>query len=328
VSNVAPAAMWPDLSLTWNDTRDTLHLWTQVVGKVRLALMPMINHWWQVPLYVSARGLTTSLMHTGGRGLEIEFDFVDHALALRTTDGASGLVTLEPRSVASFYAATLAALDELDVHLTLYGRPSEVVEAIPFAEDEVHGSYDAGAAQRFWLALVQSHRVLMQFRAGFTGKASPVHFFWGGADLCTTRFSGRPAPKHRGGVPNCPDWVQVMAYSHEVSSCGYWPGFGNEGAFYAYAYPVPEGFSDWRVEPAAALYDADSANSCCRMRPCAPRRIPTQRCFRSSKAPTRRLRCSAPGIVTPSRCGHDFAERADRRTQTRCSARSSIHQPT
>lgn len=254
----APRAAWPDLTLSkWGDTRDTLHLWTQVVGKVRLALTPMINHWWQVPLYVSARGLTTSLMHTGGGGLEIEFNFVDHALELRTTDGASRRIPLEPRSVASFYAATMEALDELGVHVRVYARPAEVVEAIPFADDELHQSYDADAAQRFWLALVQSHRVLLQFRARFIGKASPVHFFWGGADLCTTRFSGRPAPKHRGGVPNCPDWVQEMAYSHEVSSCGYWPGLGDEGAFYAYAYPEPDGFGDWRVEPPDAFYDPE-----------------------------------------------------------------------
>jgi hypothetical protein len=250
------AAAWPDLTLSrWQDTRDTLHLWTQVVGKVRLALDPMINHWWQVSLSVSARGLTTSLMHAGARGLEIEFDFVDHALDLRTTDGAGRRVPLEPRSVASFYQATMSALDDLGVHVTVYPRPSEVAEAIPFDEDEVHRSYDPDAARRFWLALVQVHRVLVQFRSAFIGKASPVHFFWGGADLCTTRFSGRPAPRHPGGVPNCPDWVQELAYSHEVSSCGYWPAGADEGAFYAYAYPEPLGFAGWPVEPAEAFYD-------------------------------------------------------------------------
>jgi hypothetical protein len=254
------ASAWPDLTLSrWQDTRDTLHLWTQVVGKVRMALTPMINHWWQVPLYVSARGLTTSLMHTGGRGLEIEFDFVDHALEIRTTDGARRRVALEPRSVASFYAATMGALDELGVHVTVFPRPSEVVEAIPFGHDERHRSYDPDAAQRFWLALVQAHRLMLQFRARFIGKASPVHFFWGGADLATTRFSGRAAPKHPGGVPNCPDWVQELAYSHEVSSCGFWPGGDSEGegTFYAYAYPQPEGFAGWPVEPADAFYAAE-----------------------------------------------------------------------
>jgi hypothetical protein len=248
---------WPDLTLSgWQDTRDTLHMWTQVVGKVRLALEPMINHWWQVTLYVSARGLTTSLMPAGDRGLEIEFDFVDHVLDLRTTDGARRQVPLEPRSVASFYQATMAALADLGVQVTINPRPQEVVEAIPFDKDEVHRSYDAAAAHRFWLGLVRMQDVLLRFRSGFIGKASPVHFFWGGADLCTTRFSGRPAPRHRGGVPNCPDWVQVLAYSHEVSSCGYWPGGSGEGAFYAYAYPEPLGFAGWAVEPAGAYYDA------------------------------------------------------------------------
>jgi Family of unknown function (DUF5996) len=176
-------------------------------------------------------------------------------LDLRTTDGRRRHVALEPRSVASFYAATMAALDGLGVKVRLFARPCEVVEAIPFDQDEVHRSYDADAAHRFWLALVQAHRVLVRFRAGFIGKASPVHFFWGGADLCTTRFSGRPAPKHPGGVPNCPDSVQELAYSHEVSSCGYWPSGSDEGTFYAYAYPQPDGFPAWHVEPAAAYYD-------------------------------------------------------------------------
>jgi hypothetical protein len=249
---------WPDLTLSgWEETRDTLHMWTQIVGKVRLALEPMINHWWQVALYVSARGLTTSLMPAGDRGLEIEFDFVDHVLDLRATDGARRQVPLEPRTVASFYEATMAALADIGVPVTINTRPQEVVEAIPFDKDEVHRSYDPAAVHRFWLGLVRMHDVLLRFRSGFIGKASPVHFFWGAADLCTTRFSGRTAPRHRGGVPNCPDWVQVLAYSHEVSSCGYWPGGGGEGAFYAYAYPQPPGFADWAVEPAGAYYDTD-----------------------------------------------------------------------
>ena len=254
MNSSAASDAWPELTLSrWEPTRDTLHLWTQIVGKIRL--MPMINHWWQVPLYVSARGLTTSLMPVGDAGLEVEFDFVDHVLDLRTTGGEHRRIKLEPRSVASFYAATTAALDELGVRVHLYPRPSEVADAIPFEEDEVHRSYDADSAHRFWVALVQSQRVLNRFRAGFVGKVSPVHFFWGGADLCTTRFSGRPAPKHRGGVPNCPDWVQELAYSHEVSSCGFWPGGSDEGSFYSYAYPQPDGFADWKVEPSAAYYD-------------------------------------------------------------------------
>jgi hypothetical protein len=247
---------WPELTLSaWEDTRDTLHLWTQIVGKVRLALAPMTNHWWQVPLYVSARGLTTSLMHVGGRGLEIEFDFIDHVLLLRASDGGQAAVSLEPRSVADFFEATMTALASLGVHVSLLARPVELVEAIPFAEDEQHRSYDAAAAQRFWLGLVQAHRVMARFRGRFVGKASPVHFFWGAADLATTRFSGRPAPRHHGGVPNCADWVMEMAYSHEVSSCGFWPGGSSEGSFYSYAYPEPDGFAQWPLGIAGASYD-------------------------------------------------------------------------
>ena len=251
-------AVWPELTLSeWADTRDTLHMWTQVVGKVRLALTPLINHWWNVPLYVSARGLTTSLMHARGRGLDMEFDFVDHVLELRTTDGDRRHVVLEPQSVATFYGATMAALDELGVDVNVYTLPSEVVDAIPFDQDEQHHSYDSDAVRRFWLALVQIDRLLTEFRSRFIGKASPVHLFWGGLDLCTTRFSGRPAPIHPGGVPNCPDWVQILAYSHEVSSAGFWPGAGDEGMFYAYAYPEPSGFAEWNVQPAGAYYDTD-----------------------------------------------------------------------
>jgi hypothetical protein len=231
-------------------------MWLQVVGKIRLALAPMENHWWQVPLYVSARGLTTSLMPADGRGLEIDFDFVDHVLNLRTTDGDHRQLTLEPRTVADFYGATMDALATLGVNLSILARPVEVTESIPFARDEAHRSYDADAAHRFWLALVNAHRVMARFRGRFTGKCSPVHFFWGGPDLAVTRFSGRPAPKHPGGVPNCGDWVQHEAYSHEVSSCGYWPGGGGEGSFYAYAYPQPEGFADWPLTTDGAFYDA------------------------------------------------------------------------
>jgi hypothetical protein len=230
-------------------------MWTQVVGKVRMALEPMLNHWWQVTLYVSARGLTTSLMHSRGRGVELEFDFVDHVLVLATSDGQERKVALEPRTVASFYEATMTALADLDVHVSILGRPVEVPESIPFAEDDRHRSYDSDAVNRFWIALIHAHRVMTKFRAGFVGKASPVHFFWGGADLAVTRFSGRRAPKHPGGVPNCADWVQVLAYSHEVSSCGFWPGGSSEGSFYSYAYPEPAGFAERRVRPDAAYYD-------------------------------------------------------------------------
>jgi hypothetical protein len=250
------AGAWPTLTLSdWEDTRDTLHMWTQIVGKVRMAVTPMVNHWWNVTLYVSARGLTTSLMHWRGRAFEIEFDFIDHVLEIRTTDGERRQVALEPRTVADFYAATIRALDQLGILIQINPRPQEVVEAIPFPDDTRHASYDAAAANRFWNALVLAERVMSRFRAGFIGKVSPVHHFWGGNDLAVTRFSGRTAPKHRGGVPNCPDWVQELAYSHEVSSCGFWPGGGSEGNFYAYAYPEPAGFADWKVQPDAAFYD-------------------------------------------------------------------------
>jgi len=250
------AQVWPELTLSaWEETRDTFHMWTQIVGKIRLALEPMVNHWWQVPLYVSARGLTTSLMHSGTTGLEIEFDLIDHVLDIRTTDGRNRQVALQPRSVASFYQATMTAVDELAIPVTIFARPVEVVEAIPFAHDEQHHAYDAEAMNRFWRALVQIHRVMVRFRGGFIGKVSPVHFFWGGPDLAVTRFSGRRAPKHPGGVPHCADWVQELAYSHEVSSCGFWPNGSTEGTFYSYAYPQPEGFADWPVTPDTAYYD-------------------------------------------------------------------------
>ncbi|MHB8465342.1 MAG: DUF5996 family protein [Acidimicrobiales bacterium] len=250
---------WPELTLSdWADTLATLHMWTQVVGKVRLALAPMVNHWWQVPLYVSARGLTTSLMHTGGRGLEMEFDFVEHRLVMQTSDGDERSLLLEPRTVADFYAATMRALGELGVGISILPRPVEVETAIPFADDDQHRAYDPDAAHDFWRALLNAHRVMSAFRGGFVGKASPVHFFWGGPDLAVTRFSGRPAPTHPGGVPNCADWVQQLAYSHEVSSCGLWPGGSGgsgEGSFYSYAYPEPAGFPDHPVLPGAAYYD-------------------------------------------------------------------------
>jgi hypothetical protein len=247
---------WPTITLSeWQDTRDTLHMWTQIVGKIRLALEPMINQWWQVTLYVSARGLTTSLMHVGDRGLEIELDVVDQVLDLRTTDGERQQVTLEPRSVADFYAAAMDALGRLGITVPIRPRPVEVEVAIPFDQDHEHRSYDADAVRRYWQALVRMHKVMVEFRSRFIGKVSPVHYFWGGPDLAVTRFSGRVAPAHPGGVPNCPDWVQQLAYSHEVSSCGYWPGGDGEGFFYSYAYPAPPGFADAAVEPADARYD-------------------------------------------------------------------------
>jgi hypothetical protein len=229
---------WPRMEVAeWQDTRDTLHLWTQVVGKVRLALAPPVNHWWHIPLYVNSVGLTTSLMPSAGRGVEITFDFLQHALHIRTTDGIARDMTHEPRSVADFYAEFRSHLRESGVDVAMHAVPVEVEEAIPFAEDTVHAGYDADKAHAFFLSLVHSDRVLHRFRSGFTGKVSPVHFFWGAFDLAVTRFSGRPAPLHPGGVPNCPVRVMTEAYSHEVSSCGYWPGGDGEGVFYAYALP-------------------------------------------------------------------------------------------
>jgi hypothetical protein len=241
--------------LQWQPTKDTVHLWTQIVGKTRLALAPRLNHWWNSTLYVTARGLTTSLMPYSGGGAEVEFDFTGHQLVIRTTGGQIRRMTLAPRSVADFHAEYLAHLRDLGIDVWISAGPNEVTDAIPFAADDVHDQYDAGAVHQFWLSLTDAHRVMSRFRAGFRGKASPVHFFWGAFDLAVTRFSGRPAPPHPGGIPNCPDWVMIEAYNDEVSSCGYWPGGADEGAFYSYAYPTPEGFAGHAVTPAAAYYD-------------------------------------------------------------------------
>ncbi len=250
---------WPDLTLAgWEETRATVHMWTQIVGKVRLALEPPLNHWWQVTLYVSARGLTTSLMPAPhGGGVEIELDFVAHELVISTTAGARRTIALQPRTVASFYEEMMRVLDEVGVPVTIFARPVEIPIAIPFKQDVEHHDYDADAMHRYWLALVEMDRVFKTFRGRFIGKASPVHFFWGGFDLAATRFSGDPAPPHPGGAPNCPDWVMLEAYSHAVSSCGFWPGGSDEGAFYSYAYPEPEGFRDRAVAPEAAHYDSE-----------------------------------------------------------------------
>jgi hypothetical protein len=249
---------WPSLPVDeWQPTRDTVHMWTQIVGKTRMALVPRINHWWNSTLYVTARGLSTSLMPYQGEGVEMEFDFVRHELTIDTTSGASRRLALAPRSVAGFYAEFRSQLDSLGIDVAINVHPNEVPDAIPFDEDDAHDQYDAGAMHRFWLSLVDANRVMTRFRAGFHGKASPVHFFWGAFDLAVTRFSGRPAPPHPGGIPNCPDWVMAEAYSDEVSSCGYWPGGATEGIFYSYAYPAPEGFAGYRVAPEAARYDRD-----------------------------------------------------------------------
>lgn len=248
---------WPQPPLAgWQDTCATLHMWTQIVGKTRLALAPMENHWWQVALYLTSRGLGTSPMPYRGRTLEIEFDFLDHLLSLRTSEGDTRTIPLRPQSVADFYQAYLETLRSLAIEVRIRPVPNEVETAIPFTEDRVHASYDAEAAEWWWRLTGQTDRVLKRFRGRFLGKQSPVHFFWGGFDLAATRFSGRPAPRHPGGAPNCPDYVMVEGYSREVSSCGVWPGAAGmaEPAFYSYAYPEPAGYADHPVGPAGASY--------------------------------------------------------------------------
>ncbi|WP_308798157.1 DUF5996 family protein [Agromyces silvae] len=253
---VAPP--WPALPVSeWQGTRDTLQLWTQMVGKLRLALTPLVNHWWNVPLYVDSRGLTTSLMPVGSAGLEARFDFFTHELVLLHTDGQERRLPLHSGTIARFYASFTEALSELGVEVDLDPVPVELAEVIAFDLDTRPAEYDPDAAHRFWVSLVSASRVLHRFRAQFTGKASPVHFFWGAFDLATTRFSGRPAPLHPGGVPNCPDWVMHEAYDAELSSAGYWPGGAAEGAFYAYAYPEPVGFRERDLGIDGAYYDRE-----------------------------------------------------------------------
>jgi hypothetical protein len=248
--------IWPDLSYTgWSDTLATLQLWTQIVGKIRLTLTPWLNHSWQTPLYVTARGLGTSPIPIGNEIFEIEFDFVAHRLNVRTSRGAEQFLPLKAQSVADFYHATLDLLNGVGVSVAIKETPNEVPNPIPFSRDRIHAAYDAAAAHRFWRALVQADRIFKLFRSGFIGKASPVHFFWGSFDLAVTRFSGRPAPPHPGGVSGLPDDVAREAYSHEVSSAGFWPG--NEAfpraAFYSYAYPEPAGFRDRKIAPGGSF---------------------------------------------------------------------------
>jgi hypothetical protein len=250
---------WPSLPLAaWQDTYETLHMWTQIVGKIRLALVPQINHWWNSTLYVTPRGLTTSTMPYGTRTFEISFDFLDHHLQIETSDGITRRIALVPRSVADFYQDVMGTLHEIGIEVRIWTRPQEVQEPIPFEQDYNHAAYDPEYAQRLWRILVQADRVMTVFRSRFIGKSSPVHFFWGSFDLAVTRFSGRRAPEHPGGVPNMADWVTREAYSHEVSSCGFWPGGGAvvEPVFYAYAYPAPEGFQDYPIQPKEAFYSS------------------------------------------------------------------------
>jgi hypothetical protein len=245
-------AAWPELPLSaWQDTYATLHMWTQVVGKVRLTLTPLVNHWWEVPFYVTARGLTTSAIPYGERAFEVEFDFIEHKLDIRASWGTAKTLALKPKSVAQFYAEFISALESLGITVKMWTMPVEVPNPIRFELDTQHASYDPGYAHRFWQILILSRNIFYEFRARFIGKNSPVHFFWGSFDLAVTRFSGRRAPERPGA-----DRVTREAYSHEVISAGFWPGGGgiNDAAFYAYAAPEPAGFAEQKVKPAAAFY--------------------------------------------------------------------------
>jgi hypothetical protein len=255
----ATSGAWPALDYpAWRDTAITLQLWSQVVGKVRLAFTPWLNHGWQVPLYVNAHGFGTGPIHAGGGLIEIDFDCVAHRLVLRSSEGTDRGFALAPMSVAAFYRRLMAELGQAGVQVRIGLVPNEVPAPIRFPDDEVHAAYDAAAVQAFWRALVQADRVFRLFRTGFLGKASPVHLFWGACDLAVTRFSGRPAPLHPGGIPGLPDAVTREAYSHEVSSAGFWPGNDAfpQAAFYSYAYPMPAGFDRAAVQPAAAQWSA------------------------------------------------------------------------
>src|SRR5947199_2256242 len=250
--------IWPSLDYSaWRETCATLQLWTQIAGKIQLSLGPCINHSWGVTLYVTARGLTTSLIPYGTRAFEIEFDFIRHQLRITTAEGDERAIKLQPQSVASFYREVMSKLRELAIEVHIAMMPNETLEAIPFDRDEKHAAYDPEYANRFWRVLAQSDRVFKEFRAGFCGKCSPVHFFWGSFDLAVTRFSGRQAPPHPGGIPHLPDAITREAYSQEVSSLGFWPGADAmpQAIFYSYAYPEPKGFPIAKVKPDVASYN-------------------------------------------------------------------------
>jgi Family of unknown function (DUF5996) len=260
MSNTSNAEAWPSLPLeAWSDTCATLHMWTQIVGKIRLAQSPWINHSWHVTLYVTSRGLTTSPVPYGNRTFQIDFDFIGHQVAIQSSDGGVAGFALQPQSVAAFYRRLQNEMAKLDLHVNINQKPNEIPDPIPFDQDETHKAYDQVYANRFWRVLVQADRVFKEFRARFVGKCSLVHYFWGAPDLAVTRFSGRPAPEHPGGVPHLPDRVAREAYSHEVSSCGFWPGGGPIAypVFYSYAYPEPAGFASAPVKPNAAFYSKD-----------------------------------------------------------------------
>ncbi len=257
ISNLSSTILLPSLPLAeWQETYTTLHLWTQIVGKIRLTLAPKINHWWQSTLYVTPRGLTTGTIPYQTRTFEMRFDFIDHQLHIEASDGATQNIELVSRSVANFYQAVMAALKAIDIEVSIWTMPQEVDNPIRFDQDDRHAAYDSACVHRFWQILVQIDRIMNVFRSRFIGKSSPVHFFWGSFDLAVTRFSGRSAPQHPGGVPGMADWVTREAYSHEVSSCGFWAGGGSvtEPVFYAYAYPEPEAFATYPIQPKEAFY--------------------------------------------------------------------------
>ena len=254
------AEAWPALPLeAWRDTRDTLHMWTQIVGKIRLELTPRLNHWWEVPFYLTSRGLTTTPIPFHDRTFDATFDFIDHALIFQTNEGRTEIIPLRRRSVADFYHDVMATLQRLGIDVRIWTMPCEVRDSKPirFEEDHQHASYDPAAAHRFWRVLLRADTILKEFRARFIGKASPVHFFWGGFDLAVTRFSGRPAT-----LPADADSITREAYSHEVSSCGFWSGSGSltGAAFFSYAWPEPPGFKDAQIRPASAFYSAEFKN--------------------------------------------------------------------
>ncbi|WEK50826.1 MAG: DUF5996 family protein [Candidatus Kaistia colombiensis] len=260
MSPVLQAERWPELPYAaWKPTYETLHLWTQIVGKIRLMREPWLNHSWHIPLYVTARGLTTSPMPAAGRALQIDFDFIDHVLWVRASDGRVRQILLAPKPVAEFYDEVMAALGELGLDTPINTLPSEIADGVPFDRDTVHAAYDRDHANRFWRILLATQAMFSQFRTGFLGKVSPVHFFWGGFDLAVTRFSGRRAPPHPGGIPRLSDAVTREAYSHEVSSAGFWPGGGpiDYATFYSYAYPAPDGFASAPIEPTQAFFSRD-----------------------------------------------------------------------
>jgi Family of unknown function (DUF5996) len=260
VEQVTGNPQWLDLPLAaWSDSCDTLQLWTQIVGKVRIALTPLVNHWWNATFFVTARGLAAPAMPYGGGTFDIVFDFVGHRLVIETSDGRTESLALKPMAVADFYAEFMARLHRLGIDVQIRPMPCEIPGAVPFDADHSHAQYDPVYAQKFWHALVQVNRVMNVFRARFLGKASPVHFFWGSFDLVVTRFSGRTAPPPKGHTPYVADWIMAEAYSHECSSCGFWPGNGGFGypAFYVYAYPEPAGYGGTPLRTTAASYNKD-----------------------------------------------------------------------